>query len=288
MTFNLENESIYLECIEQGGQILHLVDKERQVEVMYQGDQGWSGRNPTLFPLVGNTYTNDYVIDGKRYAMKNHGLIRYADCIGEQKEDVLIFHFDSNEETRKQYPFDFHYEIQYRLEGKAVKISYVIENTGCRDMPFSFGLHPAFRVGQREGERFEDHRLVFEKEEQAQQLIFDETMKEPSHWVDVSMKQWNLNYADIDRYKTMVFRHLRSQSVTMYYRNEPRFSVEFAGYPLLAIWTHPEHSDFLCIEPWYGHGDYDPKPTPFYQREGTMILGPKEKFQPSYKIVLCE
>lgn len=56
MSYVLENEYCRLECMEEGGQMKHLVDKINQVEILYQGDEGWSGRNPTLFPIVGNTY----------------------------------------------------------------------------------------------------------------------------------------------------------------------------------------------------------------------------------------
>ncbi len=287
MDYILENEYIRLECMEDGGQIKHLFDKEKNIELMYQGDQGWSGRNPSLFPIVGNTYSKEYQIDGKTYAMKNHGLIRYAICKEKKEGETLIFSFDSNEETLKQYPFDFHYEIQYRLEKKKVKISYVIQNTGHRDMPFSFGLHPAFRIPLYEKESFEDYVLCFEHSEKAQQLLFDETFEKPSKWVDTDIEAWHLNYEDIDTYKTMIFKGFTSSFVTMKYKEEERFKVHFAHYPYLAIWTHPNHSEFLCIEPWYGHADFDPNHDSFYQREGTQILAPKESFMPSYEIECC-
>ena len=70
MEYVLENEHVRLECMEQAGQMKHFIDKDRNVELLYQGDQGWSGRNPSLFPIVGNTWTKDYKIDGKTYAMK--------------------------------------------------------------------------------------------------------------------------------------------------------------------------------------------------------------------------
>ena len=287
MDYVLENEYIYLECMEDGGQIKHLIDKEKNVELMYQGNQGWSGRNPSLFPLVGNTFTKDYQIDGKTYAMKNHGLIRYAICKGKKEEDALIFSFDSNEDTLKQYPFEFHFEIQYRLEKKNVKIAYSIKNTGQRDMPFSFGLHPAFRIPLNENESFDDYVLCFEHPEKAQQLLFDETFEKASKWVDTDIDCWHLNYDDIDTYKTMIFKDFTSTFVTMKYKEEERFKVHFAHYPYLAIWTHPKHSDFLCIEPWYGHADFDVNQDSFYQREGTQILAPNESFMPSYEIECC-
>ena len=44
---------------------------------MYQGNTDfWGGKNPTLFPMVGNTFSKTYEINGKSYAMKNHGLER--------------------------------------------------------------------------------------------------------------------------------------------------------------------------------------------------------------------
>ena len=120
MAYILENGVLKLECTEKGGEMLHLVKKSTNHETLYQGDQGWSGRNPSLFPMVGNTYTKDYEIDGKKYAMKNHGLIRYATLKGESQEDGLVFSLDANEDTLAQYPFNFHFEIGYKLDGNKV------------------------------------------------------------------------------------------------------------------------------------------------------------------------
>ena len=123
MAYILENDVLKLECTEKGGEMLHLVKKSTDRETLYQGNQGWSGRNPSLFPMVGNTYTKDYEIDGKKYAMKNHGLIRYATLKGESKEDELVFSLDANEDTLAQYPFNFHFEIGYKLDGNNLELS---------------------------------------------------------------------------------------------------------------------------------------------------------------------
>ena len=107
------------------------LDKETGLQYLWQGDPAyWSGKNPTLFPMIGNTYTKDYEIEGKKYAMKNHGLICYATLnVKEQSDTKFVMELNSNEETLAQYPFEFHYEIQYELEedGRLV-VSYLIEN----------------------------------------------------------------------------------------------------------------------------------------------------------------
>ena len=279
MEYVLENEHARLECMEQAGQMKHFIDKDRNVELLYQGDQGWSGRNPSLFPIVGNTWTKDYTIDGKTYAMKNHGLIRYADLKGKQEEDAICFTFDSNEETKAQYPFDFHYEMKYTLEQKTCKIHYAIINTGTKTMPFTFGLHPAFRIPQNPQEAFEDYSFVFEKEEHAKQMLID---RQPHELKDVTFKEWKLSYEEIYKSLTIIYQDLQSAYLTVCYKGEPRIRFHFDGFPYLAIWTHEKKSDFICIEPWYGHADFEPGHDDFYAREGTMCLEPGETFETEY------
>ena len=138
----LENERYIVTFVEKGGEIQSFTDKETGIQYMWQGDEAyWSGKNPSLFPMVGNTYTNDYTIDGKSYAMKNHGLIRYATLTCRQDDGKqVVMELNSNEDTKKQYPFDFHYEIAYELKDNKLTITYCITNTGDKEMPFSFQI----------------------------------------------------------------------------------------------------------------------------------------------------
>jgi len=284
MAFVLENEQMRLECVARAGEIQHFFDKEKNVELMYQGDEGWSGKNPTLFPIIGSTHTGSYEIDGKTYSMKNHGLIRYADLDGKVTDDAIVFTYDSNDDTRAQYPFDFHYEMKYWLEDKKLHIDYTVVNTGDKEMPFTFGLHPAFRVPQFEGEKFEDYSIDYEYEEVATQMVFDPKMEKPVEYPTVEFKSWNLNREDIDKYATIVYKDLKSTYVTLSCKGEGRVRVHFPDFPLLAIWSHPSRSNFICIEPWYGHADFEKVDVPFEKREGTMMLKPGETFKTNYII----
>ena len=286
MPFKLENEFCRLEVIPEAAEITYFFDKTNNVEIMYQGDEGWSGRNPSLFPIIGSTYSKYYEIHGKQYTMKNHGLARYATFKGEQLEDKLIFTFCSDEETLKQYPFDFVFEITYSLEGKTLHIDYTIKNTSKEDMPYSFGLHPAFRVPQYKNEKFEDYSIDFEFNEEATQLVFDPSFNENIKEKKVQLNSWKLSREDINHYATLVYKDYKSSYVTLSHQGEPRLRVHFAGFPYLALWTHPTPSNFICIEPWYGHSDFEKETPDFYHREGTMILKPGEETQFSYQIEL--
>ena len=134
----LKNERYEVCFVEKGGEILSFTDLQSGLQYMWQGDEAyWTGKNPTLFPIVGNTYSKTYTIDGKEYAMKNHGLIRQMNLkCTYQDEQKLVMSLDSDEETLSKYPFPFHYEIAYTLVEDTLHIDYRITNIGDRVMPF--------------------------------------------------------------------------------------------------------------------------------------------------------
>lgn len=279
----LENDRLVLECVPRSGEILSLYDKKTDTELMYQRDGAWSDSNPTLFPIVGNTWNGKYEIDGQEYAMKNHGLIRYADLTPVKKENAVCFEYDATAEDLKQYPFPFHFVIEYTLEDNKVHIRYEVTNTGTENMPFTFGLHPAFRVPQKAGEVFEDYRLVYEPAGKALQLHFDGD-KTWCREEEITLADWQLNRQDIKEAATLVYKHPACTKAVLCYKEEPRITVSFPGFPYLAVWTHPEDSDFLCIEPWYGHADFVKQETDFANREGMMALAPGQSWKTDYTI----
>lgn len=286
MPLTLENEFCKVCVKEEAAEITSFFDKEKNREVMYQGNEGWSGRNPSLFPMVGNTYSKNYEIHGKTYAMKNHGLARYATFASKKEDNKLVFTFVSDKTTRTQYPFDFVFIITYSLEGKTLHIDYTIQNTSNEEMPYSFGLHPAFNVAYKEGETFEDYTIQFEKKETASQLIFDTNFEKPIEYQPITLDTWPLSREDLTKYSTLIYKDYTSTYVTLCSRFEEILRVHFKDYPYLALWSHPTPSNFICIEPWYGHADFEKETPDFYHREGTMILKPGEHQEFSYQIEL--
>lgn len=282
----LENERYLVTFTTKGGEIESFTDKQTGIQYMYQGDTPyWGGSNPTLFPIVGSTFTKDYEIDGKKYAMKNHGLIRYAqlhEIDGEADEVVMAL--DSDEQALAKYPFSFHYEIHYRLDGGRLTVTYFITNTGEREMPFSFGLHPGFRCPLCEGERFEDYVVRFAVPEEMTQLVMDLSGKTPYENVSVSLQEIPCDYALFEKYSTLIYRGMKSTSVTLQGKQGHGVKVEIGGYPLFAVWTAATNAPFICLEPWYGHSDFSAVNEDFYHREGTQILSPGKTFTTAYAI----
>ncbi|MEF9967181.1 aldose 1-epimerase family protein [Anaerorhabdus sp.] len=282
----LKNERYVVTFTQKGGEIESFLDTKTNIQYMWQGDQAhWSGKNPTLFPLIGNTYTNSYEINGKEYSMKNHGLIRHATLSTKQAdENTVIMELASDENTLSQYPFPFHYEVCYTLDNNKLTITYHIRNTGTEEMPFTFGLHPGFNCPIEAGENFEDYTLKFSNKENFEQLVFDPKKEKPYELKPIQLQEIPCNYKMIEDYATLIYKNPRSAYITLQGKGEHGVNVSLTGYPLLAIWTASQGAPFICIEPWYGHGDFSKVEEDFYHREGTMILSPNKTFTTSYSI----
>lgn len=283
-TYRVENDRMILEATSHAGEMTSLFDKKNNRELFYQADQGWSGRNPSLFPMVGKTWKDgSYEIDGKTYSMKNHGIIRYEEMEGRTEGNSIVFTLESNEETRKQYPFDFSFEMRQTLLDDGVKVSYSITNTGKEDMPFSFGLHPAFITSQNESEKFEDFSIQFSPASDAVQILFFPDLS-PVKREKTRLDTWQLSRADLEKYATLVFEDFKAEDAALFYKDEPRLRMHFENYPYLALWSCETPSDYICIEPWFGHSDFEKTECAFAEREGTQILAPGKTFEASYTV----
>ena len=60
--------------------------------------------------------------------MQIHGFVMYRALNGTKNDNELCFELRADEETYKQYPFQFVYRIKYRLEENRVCITYEEEN----------------------------------------------------------------------------------------------------------------------------------------------------------------
>ncbi len=281
----IENSRYLVEFCKEGGEITKFLDKESNIQYMYQADSSyWAGKNPTLFPIVGNTYDGTYEAKGKTYTFKNHGLIRYAtlECVAHDATSIT-FELVANEETLQVYPYQFVYQVVYTLREDTLEVMYHIQNKDAETMPFTFGLHPGFRAPLFDNEKYEDYTLSFECQEEMEQLIFDPAKKVPHHYEPVTLETLRLDYGLMEKYATLIYRNYSSSYVTLKGKEGHGVKVSIAGYPLLALWS-PVDAPFLCIEPWYSHADFEQNDTKFEDRYGMLSLEPNKTFTTSYTI----
>ncbi len=272
----LENEYLIVEFVAKGAQISRLISKESQLDYMHDADtRFWGYHSPTLFPIVGSTTGHKINIEGMEYPMKQHGFARNFEFELIQSDDIFCtWRLMDNEDTLKQYPYHFALSIRYTLKKKLVLIDYTIENLSAVAMPFQFGLHPAFKVPLSPEKTIEDYRIEFHPQSELKFYNEDFVIKAAS--------SIPLSEAMFEERPTWLFENVLAPYVSLT-DGKHGVKVSCSGYRWLAFWK-PLKAPFICIEPWHGHGDFQPISIPFEQREGTMILPIGRHWVTSYTI----
>lgn len=266
--YRLESDAAVAEISEHAAEIHSFRDRRTNTEHMWQGDPAfWSGRNPTLFPMVGSTWNKEVVIDGRVYHMGNHGFARHSEfaCVAHDSSS-LTMRLEDSPETLEQYPFRFRLDVTFTLQGDTLSVNYEITNRSDRTMPFNFGLHPAFRCPMAEGEKQMDYTLQFNHAETLDGKEFTSLPLERS-----ALEQ------------TIILSRPKSTEVTLA-NGIHGVRVHFEGYPWVAFWSAKNNAPFVCIEPWHSHTDMGEVKVPFEQREGTILLEAGKNWNCSYRI----
>lgn len=226
-------------------------------ELMTDGDPAfWPGHAPLLFPIVGELAGGEYLVNGRRYKLPRHGFARRLPFdVVLQKEGQALFRLtDSAEHTHGVYPYFFGLYLEYRIEGASLIMAAVLANMSDREMPASFGFHPAFAWPLPYGQPREAHAIRFEKPEPAplKQLKDGLIAREdrPSPVVGDRLKLEDGLFTD----DALIWEGLASKSLVYGADAGPSLRIEWEEMPNLGIWTKPG-AGFVCIEPWAGIAD---------------------------------
>lgn len=271
----LENNKLKLTIENKGGEMSSLIYKG--MNILYDGKgEYWSGKNPTLFPIISSPNSKQYTFNGVTYPIKNHGLIRYAtlDTIEDDGKQVVL-ELKANEETLAQYPFNFKYQIKYEIDDNRVIVSYVIKNIDDKVMPFTFGIHPGFVCD------LQNDSVYFDKDNSAQILI-DKRTKES---IEKPLGTYKLIdfVDDIEKYETVVFKPLKTKTYELI-RNDYRVKIYGEQFKYVAMWTPNRNANFLCIEPWCSIDYIKETNNPFSDEFELHYLKPQDEFNISYII----
>ena len=144
----IKNEFLTASVNSMGAELSSLKDNATQKEYIWQGNPAvWSGQAPLLFPITGRLLNDSYTYNGKEYVLPKHGFARKNEfTLMRAKPNLAVFGLFDNEKTRENYPFRFFLGVEFRLEGKTLRVTHTVQNKDNTTMYFSFGAHPAFNI----------------------------------------------------------------------------------------------------------------------------------------------
>lgn len=292
MIYSLENSIVKISVSTHGAELHSIIGKKQGTEFLWNGDpKYWKYHAPHLFPIVGKVVNSNFRVDGKTYEMPAHGLARISDFnFIEQTKDSITFRLDYSEDTLKIYPYKFSLVIKYTIGENIINVTYNVINLDDKEIFFSIGAHPAFMCPIEKNEKLEDCYLKFNKKETASVIeITKDTYL--SHSKKEILKNSDILELSKEVFKNgvLVFNDLNSNKITIKSKKYRKsLSVEFEGFPYMGIWVPEAGAPFLCIEPWFGHADYEDFTGDFKDKEGVVSLLTGGEFKHSYKIAIEE
>ncbi|OOV16465.1 aldose 1-epimerase family protein [Flavobacterium sp. LM4] len=280
MNTTISNSKLKASIKLHGAELFSLVDNGNK-EYMWNGDLNvWPKHSPILFPIVGSLKNESYTFNEQEYHLGRHGFARDMKFqLIKKTESSATFSLSYNEETLQKYPFKFELQIIYKLKEHKLNIEYKVINKGETKLPFSIGAHPAFSLP----EKFSNYSIEFEKEEKLKySLLEDGLISNTTKILETVNNELSLNYKLFEN-DALVFKSLKSNSLTIFQNSKPYIKVDFEGFPNLGIWTK-ENAPFICIEPWFGYSDTVEKFGDLFKKEGILILEANQTFNTSFEI----
>ena len=145
---------------EYGGMVARLrvdgTEVLRLDESLLNGSPMLAGGMPLMFPFPSKTRGDTYHIGGKPYYMPFHGIVKNRSfAVKSVDADSATLWIDAGQSTRESnYPFDFLFEVEYRLDEKGLTAAASITNRSASPMPHCLGWHPYFLATDKRRLRF--------------------------------------------------------------------------------------------------------------------------------------
>lgn len=285
----IENEYLKVEVTLNGGSMTSIFNKKINKEELYQKDErSWMGQDVVIFPFIGGLKDKEYIVDGKVYLMKNHGLIRYVNLdVVLHNENELVLGYKYNEETLLQYPYKFNFEICYRLEKDELTVEYRVYNLDNKDLYFNLGGHPALIVNGYEDDKsfvYENVKLIFGKKHTVKQFVLNEQGSLISEIKAATLpKELAISKDIIEEAKTLIYDVSEIDKITLI-SGKSEYIFDISKCNILAIWSKAGFGNFLCVEPWWGVPDFVNTSKKIEEKILINKLGINEKFITNYKI----
>ncbi|MBR5538461.1 MAG: aldose 1-epimerase family protein [Clostridia bacterium] len=270
----IKNEHLTVKISEVGAELKSLICEDEEY-IWYGDEKIWAMSAPHVFPICGGLKDNEYYLDNEKYSLGKHGYVRFELFEVENATDISVtFLHKANEETKKQFPFDYELRITYQLSGKTLLLKYDVKNCSTTDMYFSIGGHTGYYCP----EGIEEYDLILPEKE----TLFSNTPvgsiignDKEKVLEDSDTLALDYKYFAVD---ALVFEEIKARSVILKNRNTGKaLRFAFDGSDYFLLWTKPD-APYICLEAWSGIGDHPDTDKNLKTKEGIITLAKGESY----------
>ena len=284
--YSLQNEFISI-TINQKGAELSSVIKDHTEYIWQASPAIWGRHAPLLFPIVGSVKDKIYIYQGKEYSLSQHGFARDTDFeLVSLQANQLILKLTHTETTLAIYPFKFELIATFTLNQNQLLLKYEVKNVGDNELYFQIGGHPGFNVPLFENENFDDYILTFDNDDVlisnsvnlSNGLLEHQTKAIPlkNHQLAITTQLFDED--------ALVLKSLQSTEIALLNPQGKGVKLNLGNMPWLGIWSKKDCKQFVCLEPWQGHADFEDTNSDFTTKAGAIKLTENETYTAQYSL----
>lgn len=285
----LKNEAYTATIAELGAEIQQIENNDTGRKYLIDDPQGkyWNRHAPILFPAIGKSNDDTYLLDGKAYPMGQHGFARdfKFDEVNQQDDTHVTLTLHANAETLTKFPFNFALRVSYVLTNTGLTTDFEVVNHDDKPFPYALGSHPAFQLNAP----LEDYRLTLE----GVSSPLTKFGVGPVPFRDGSVQKLSatnvvpLSHKLLDDGLVIINAPEATAAVLQDKDGSHTVKVSLDDFPYVCIWS-PEHktAPFMCVEPFAGLPDQAGKPGEWTKKAGNNILAANSSQSYSYTMTL--
>ncbi|KST92901.1 LacX protein plasmid [Lactococcus lactis subsp. lactis] len=250
----IKNKNLTVTVDPHGAQLTHVINNDTGHEYIWN-NEAWPKHAPILFPAIGRSTNDEYLINGNKYPMQQHGFVSDCDFEVINHEDTeLLLSFKGNEMTFKSYPYFFDLRVRFTLNLNQLKVNFEVQNLSDESLSYSLGFHPAFNVDGK----FKDYRLSIEPNYPKLQKF--EIVKNPFPYLSGAVKKLNITGSSFALDHQMFDEGLviltEKINHVILKGNSCAVEMDLSDFSHLCLWTkEDEELPFICLEPFFGLPD---------------------------------
>jgi galactose mutarotase-like enzyme len=216
-------------AIDEGEVVSYIFDGQEYIH--QKGNKGWRKSDDEMFPIIGPTEKNDFVVHTKNgdAIQDQHGLLReltYSLLSETENQVKFIKNYKKNTWVKNSkypsksteeflyWPFDFTFEKKVTLQNDSLIIDFTIQSE--EGMPFMLGYHPAFLLSDT-----------------GEETLIANNQK--------------ISLTDVLNAGSNAFPVLNSDEIVLINYHKKNLKITTKGFHNFMLWT--EVTNMLCIEP---------------------------------------
>ena len=254
MNYTIKNGDMAFTVSTLGAELISAKNSSGDEFIWQANPDFWGEHAPLLFPVCGRLKGFYYMYEGKRYDMGIHGFLRRLEFkVLSSSDTEITLSASENEETLKQYPFNFTVTVTYKAEKCTLLSTYTVKNDSDKLMPFAFGLHPGFNAFTDGGITVNDYRVVFDRASALRRTPLDKYPNGPEFLpCEFENRELRIDNDEIAAIDTIVLKNVGTHTRLVCDKSSHEIEMSFSeNLPLYCIWKHASmDAQYLCLEPW--------------------------------------